>query len=242
MRHSVISAALLTAGFIAAAPIASASCMGPMCGVNGYGTNDSYTPSHTSSTRYSSTSSYSSSAPLGSYGGHSSYSSHNSVPSYSGTSYSISDHEADMRYGSGSVSNSYTLGDDTIVPFTTTTASDSGFRVPGMGSNEFLSPTECPVSVYNPQGGKVLGCYSVSKPAPVKVHVPAPVTVTVPTYRTVNVVRPIIYVRYPVPTPVAVPIYSHQYNYGYSHHRQYSACGNSWNSRYGENWPGRGCR
>lgn len=131
----------------------------------------------------------------------------------------MSDSEADYKYGSGSISAPYTDGSNTIVPFSTTSASLSTVRMPGLGSNEFLSPTNCPVSVYNPGGGKVLGCYSVSKPAPVRV--------TVPSYHTVRVVRPIVYVRYPVPTPVAIPM---------------PTCGNNWFSRYGENWPRGGCR
>jgi hypothetical protein len=156
----------------------------------------------------SSTSSYSySSAPLGSYGGHSSYTS-------SGIVGTMSDYEADMKYGSGSISGPYTDGSNTIIPFTTTTENLSNYRVSGMGANEFLTPTKCPVSVYNPEGAQVLGCYNVSKPAPVRVAVPS--------YHTVRVVRPVIYVRYPVPVPT---------------------CGsNNWYSRYGENWPRGGCR
>lgn len=57
----------------------------------------------------------------------------------------------------------------------------------GLGANESLRPTTCPVSVYNPTGAEVLGCYSVVKTQP---------TVTVQNY--IRVVRPIIYVRYPV--------------------------------------------
>jgi len=158
----------------------------------------------------SSSSSYSySSTPLNSYRGQSSYVVDSTVTS------TMSDSEADFRYGSGSISGPYTDGSNTIVPFSTTSATLTNYRVPGMGSNEFLSPTDCPVNVYNPGGGTVLGCYQVSKPAPVRV--------TVPSYHTVRVVRPVIYVRYPVPTPVpmAMPMCG-------SHH---------WHSRYGNNWP-----
>ena len=161
----------------------------------------------------SSSSSYSySSTPLNSYRGQSSYVVDRTVTS------TMSDSEADYRYGSGSISGPYTDGSNTIVPFSTTSATLTNYRVPGMGSNEYLSPTDCPVNVYNPDGGKVLGCYQVSKPAPVRV--------TVPSYHTVRVVRPVIYVRYPVPTPVPVAM---------------PMCGNyQWASRYGNNWP-RGC-
>jgi len=76
------------------------------------------------------------------------------------------------------------------VPFSTGDSAplSSNYTVPGLGASESLSPTSCPVSVYNPTGAKVLGCYSVSRPK------------TVTNYT--RVVRPVIYVRYPVPTPV----------------------------------------
>lgn len=78
--------------------------------------------------------------------------------------------------------------------------------IPGLGYNESLRATTCPTSVYNPEGGTVLGCYNVVKPVPQTTY-----------YR---VVRPVIYVRYPV--PVAVPQYG------------YSQCGSAkYASRYG---------
>lgn len=165
------------------------------------------------SSSYTGSSSYSySSTPLNSYRGQSSYSSNDTITV-------MSDSEADRRYGSGSISGPYTDGSNTIVPFTTTSTSVSNYRVPGMGANEFLSPTNCPVNVYNPGGAKVLGCYQVSKPAPVRV--------SVPNYHTVRVVRPIIYVRYPVPTPI--------YNTGVR------ACGahHNWNTHHAQRWSGR---
>ncbi|MGJ8560108.1 MAG: hypothetical protein ACSHX3_07720 [Litorimonas sp.] len=70
----------------------------------------------------------------------------------------------------------------------------------GLGHNERLHPTTCPVAVHNPQRHKVAGCYKVVKQwTPPKVHRPAPQQVF---YR---VVRPIIYVRYPVPVCVTGP-------------------------------------
>lgn len=130
------------------------------------------------------------SAPSYSYSSSSSYSTgpaQNSAYSY-GTSNTytgaVSSSYADATYGTGSISNAYAGGDVEIYGFT---GSTSG--VAGLGANESLQATSCPVSVYNPGGGKVLGCYNVVKPVPQTTY-----------YR---VVRPIVYVRYPV--PIAVP-------------------------------------
>lgn len=76
--------------------------------------------------------------------------------------------------------------------------SGSPSSIPGLGHNESLRPTTCPTSVYNPDGRKVLGCYDVVKPVP-------QITYSQATYY--RVVRPIVYVRYPV--PVAVPSYGY---------------------------------
>ena len=84
---------------------------------------------------------------------------------------------------SSSVSSSYS--NYSVAPLTSSVLS-------GLGSNESLRATTCPVSVHNPSGARVLGCYNVVKPKPVV----RTVVRTVPTvYR---VVRPIVYVRYPV--------------------------------------------
>jgi len=135
---------------------------------------------------------------LGSWS-NSSVSSYESAPSYSTSSYrtspsystsyggTLSSSYADATYGTGSISNTYTGGDVEIYGF-----SGSATSVPGLGLNESLQATSCPVSVHNPGGGRVLGCYNVVKPVPQTTY-----------YR---VVRPIIYVRYPV--PVAVPYWS----------------------------------
>lgn len=70
----------------------------------------------------------------------------------------------------------------------------------GLGHNERLHPTRCPVAVQNPQHHQVAGCYKVVKQwTPPQVHQPAPHRVY---YR---VVRPVIYVRYPVPVCVTGP-------------------------------------
>ena len=177
----------------------------------------SHSSSYAPSTSYSS---YSSSyTPSVSYSsGYSSSSSSSSCPSGSSRG-------ADGLCMSHSSGSSYSTDSHTIVPFSTSVSSISNYRLDGMGANEHLSPTTCPVSVHNPSGGKVLGCYSVVKPAPVVVR-PAPVIVRVPTYRQVRVVRPIVYVRYPV--PVAVPYLRPTCN-----------AVTSW-SRYGGNWPRAG--
>lgn len=94
---------------------------------------------------------------------------------------------ADSTYGTGSISNAYTGGDVEMYGFSGSTSS-----VAGLGLNESLQATSCPVSVHNPSGAKVLGCYNVVKPVPQTTY-----------YR---VVRPVVYVRYPV--PVAVPYWS----------------------------------
>lgn len=93
----------------------------------------------------------------------------------------------------------------------------------GLGSNESLRPTTCPVAVHNPGGNAVLGCYNVVKQwTPPTVHYqhhqgyqyqyhrPAPRPIA---YR---VVRPIIYVRYPVPVCVTgcPPQRHHRSRYG----------------------------
>jgi len=104
--------------------------------------------------------------------------------SYTGT---VSSSYADATYGTGSISNAYTGSDVELFGFSGATSS-----VAGLGAGESLQATSCPVNVYNPGGGKVLGCYNVVKPVPRTTY-----------YR---VVRPVVYVRYPV--PVAVPYYS----------------------------------
>lgn len=117
-------------------------------------------------------------------------------------------------YGSGSISATYSDSSATVVPFT------SPASVPGLGINESLVPTSCPVSVSNPDGGRVLGCYAVAKPTPVMRPVYTPVTAYT------RVVHPVIYVRYPVPTPV--PYIQDVYVGG---------CG-GFHTRYGADYPG----
>jgi len=104
------------------------------------------------------------------------------------------------------------------VPFSSTQSTSGNITLPGLGANESLTPTSCPVNVNGLQSGQsVLGCYQVMKQTPqptVRYHVGAP--------NTVRVVRPIVYVRYPVPTPVfgvpyavPTPVYHRGYNARY---------------------------
>ncbi len=125
------------------------------------------------------------------------------VPAQSFTT-TMSSAQADATYGTGSISETYTAAD--VYGF-----SGSAQSVPGLGANESLQATNCPVNVYGSGEGQVLGCYNVVKPVPQTTY-----------YR---VVRPVVYVRYPV--PVAVPYTSpcHTYKissrYGDFHHRGY---------------------
>ncbi len=107
-------------------------------------------------------------------------------------------------------------------PSSWTVANVSDVNMPGLGPNERLCPVTCPVSVDNPGGGKVLDCFSVCTPAnPITqtaqtenyasvvkhtvvaepYYVPPPVV----KHHYVQVIRPVIYVHYPVPAAPAVP-------------------------------------
>ena len=151
-------------------------------------------------------------APLSSWSGSSTTGSSFSTPSYSsGSSYSsapsyssstsfssgssfggvLSSAEADATYGTGSISSAYEGGNVQMFGF-----SGSPTSVPGLGAGEHLQATNCPVNVYNPTGARVLGCYDVVK--------------QVPQTNYVRVVRPVVYVRYPVATPIPVPYYVNQ--------------------------------
>jgi len=184
------------------------------------GSNYSSASSYEAAPSYSASSF--SSAPSYSYSSGSSYSTDPMYnPSYSyGTSNSytgtVSSSYADATYGTGSISNAYAGSDVEIFGFS---GSTSG--VSGLGAGESLQATSCPVSVYNPGGGKVLGCYNVVKPVPQTSY-----------YR---VVRPVVYVRYPV--PVAVPYYS-----GCSVVTHTSRYGDAPSNYYGGHSYGHGCR
>jgi len=130
-----------------------------------------------------------------SYGSGSDYSSASSV---SGNSFGgvLSSAAADATYGTGSISSAYEGGNVEMFGFSGSTSS-----VPGLGMGESLQATNCPVGVYNPTGARVLGCYNVVK--------------QVPQTNYLRVVRPIVYVRYPVPTAVPIPYYVN-YNAGFN--------------------------
>lgn len=117
-----------------------------------------------------------------------------------------------------------------IIPFSapaTTTISDvSSHTIPGLDPGERLCPVKCPVDVDIPEDGKILGCYDICKPlASVQTTRPTSHVQTVSRTQTQNrtehvvqyepylvnpvahtthvrVIRPVIYVRYPVPVPV----------------------------------------
>ncbi len=92
-------------------------------------------------------------------------------------------------------------------------------RMPGLAADEYLCPTTCATSVDVPAGGRVLDCFSVCKKA-----APAPV------YRTVTqayqVVRPVVYVNYPVPVALpSCPIYDAPSRYGSRYNYGAPTCG-----------------
>lgn len=121
----------------------------------------------------------------------SSWTSHSSVGQYAPSqSYStLSSYQADSTYGTGSISETYSGGSLYGSDGNTFSFSGSPASIPGLGANERLQATNCPVNVHDNGEGTVLGCYNVVKPVAQTAY-----------YR---VVRPVVYVRYPV--PVAVP-------------------------------------
>ena len=157
------------------ASVASAGCgAGLYCGDASAGTSLSSWSGHSSGSQsWGSATSY---APSQSWGSATSY-----APSQS-FSTTMSSFEADSTYGPGSISETYSAP-------STYSFSGSPASVPGLGANESLRATNCPVNVHGAGEGQVIGCYNVVKPVARTSY-----------YR---VVRPVIYVRYPV--PVAVP-------------------------------------
>ena len=156
-----------------------------------------------------------------------------STTSYTyGSSYAgvASDAYADATYGSGSISSAYS--DPTEVPFT------SFSSVPSLGAGEKLCPVDCATPSLGGEKGRVLGCYAVCEERPVV----TPVTTTVLT----QVVRPVVYVRYPVPYGVAVPgpVYAHYSRYGdHGHAGGYAAnCSYDYGYHGHAGYGGYGCR
>jgi len=167
--------------------------------------SSTYCGSNTSST-LPSLSSWNGSSTGASYSYNGTSSRYSPSTSYTST---MSSYATDATYGTGSISETYTSSD-------TYAFSGSTTSIPGLGANESLQMTSCPTNVYGTGEGRVLGCYNVVKAVPQTTY-----------YR---VVRPIIYVRYPV--PVAVPYTSpchtvtHYSRYGDWHTGGYRAgCG-----------------
>ena len=186
MVSRIIKVAATTIATLSLASAASAGCgNGLYCGDAGASTSSAWS-SHGSS-----------------YDAGSTYWAPSSSSSYSTT---MSSGQADATYGTGSISQTYTGAASDTYGFHGSTQG-----LAGLGANESLQATNCPVNVYGAGDGQVLGCYNVVKPVPQTTY-----------YR---VVRPIVYVRYPV--PVAVPYYSpcHTYKihsrYGDFHNRGY---------------------
>jgi hypothetical protein len=130
-----------------------------------------------------------------------------SAVSYSSAPVAIADQPA-VQYASANTSKFH---------FVNGATGASSASMPGTGPGERLVRVNCPVSVDAPAGSKVLDCYTIEKTQYVQ---PAPVT------RAYQVVRPVIYVRYPVPVMVpnaCGPIYDAPSRYGSSY--GYGRCG-----------------
>ena len=111
---------------------------------------------------------------LPSLGSWTSHSGSNFTSSHAGV---LSASEATSKYGSGSISETFESHDTRFY------AGSSG---PELAHGESLQATNCPVNVHGVSGdAEVVGCYNVVRAVPQTTY-----------YR---VVRPIVYVRYPVP-------------------------------------------
>jgi len=190
MVSQILKVAAATIATLSFASAASAGCGSSLyCGNSGGSSMtslSSYSGSSYGSGSYGSASSYGSGSSYGSsYGSGSSYGMSGGTTLYTpSSSYTttMSSAQADATYGTGSISETYSGGN-------TMSFSGSPSAITGLGMNESLQPVNCPVNVYGSGEGSVLGCYNVVKPVPQTSY-----------YR---VVRPVVYVRYPV--PVAVP-------------------------------------
>ncbi|MGB0907857.1 MAG: hypothetical protein ACPGVT_10215 [Maricaulaceae bacterium] len=87
-------------------------------------------------------------------------------------------------YIQGVSGQSYTAGERKIIPFSVKKTNQAGYTLPNLKPGESLQPTRCPVNVFNPEGGEVLGCYNVVK------------TVQKPLPNYHYVMQPVVYVRY----------------------------------------------
>lgn len=104
-------------------------------------------------------------------------------------------------------------------------AAPAAQRMPGLAADEYLCPTTCPTSVNVPAGGRVLDCFNIcKKEAPAPVYTPSYQTYT----QAYQVVRPVVYVNYPVPVALpSCPIYDAPSRYGSRYNHDYAGrCGN----------------
>ncbi|WP_189499329.1 hypothetical protein [Algimonas arctica] len=177
-------------------------------------THPPVTTHYPSATSYSGASAY---AGATSSGGTSSASSYASASAYAnGTTSQASAYasaSASASSGTSASAHATSYASTSQAPVVTSTYQGHQYRYEGfsgnyggLGHNERLHPTSCPVAVHNPQAHQVTGCYKVVKQwTPPHVQRPAPHRVY---YR---VVRPIIYVRYPVPVCVTGPCATQQH-------------------------------
>lgn len=121
-------------------------------------------------------------------------------PQADGTCLDVKGTYRSTSYASGISSRSYNTGGLTFTPFTSSQTSGSGYTLPSLKPGESLQPTACPVNVYNPDGGKVMGCYNIVKSTPKPrarhMHYVRPV------------MRPVVYVRYRVVPVIPVQFYA----------------------------------
>ena len=208
----IFTGAAATVAAIAFASTASANCGSSMyCGTSAHGASQHSTLPALSTWSADTGASYSLNGTSSRYSPSTSYTSSSYTSNYSDVASSA---YAAAHYGSGSISESYTMGTADTYSFSGSTSS-----VANLGYNETLQSTSCPVGVMGTApGSKVLGCYNVVQPVPKTTY-----------YR---VVRPVIYVRYPV--PVAVPYTSPCHTV--THYSRYGDFG------YGGHHGRRGCR
>jgi hypothetical protein len=179
------------------------------------GTTPTYRPIKTrrthvpAPTHYPAASSYSGASAYASASAHSGPSSYASASAHANgtTSQATAYASASASSGASATAHATSYASTNQAPVVTSTYQGHQYRYEvfsgnygGLGHNERLHPTSCPVAVHNPQAHQVAGCYKVVKQwTPPQVQRPAPHRVY---YR---VVRPIIYVRYPVPVCVTGP-------------------------------------
>ena len=210
-----------TVSVLAFSSTAHAHCGSSGCNSASIGTHPAYNPPALSSWSSShAVSNATLAAPVSSYSSGTTFGSSASVatapcPSGStkqadGTCLSTSQgFSSGLSFGSGSIGSgsiSQTFTDHSVAPLRSTS-------VAGLGFNESLQSTNCPVAVHNPDGRQVLGCYNIVKPAPQPQPVVRNVVRSVPTVY--QVTRPIVQVPYPVAVPCGGPeVITTRYGFG----------------------------